>query len=402
MKETWRWFGPTDEISINEIRQTGSAGVVSALHHIPNGAVWPVSAIELRKRDIEGTRENPTGLTWDVVESLPVSEAIKTKGADRATHIEAYKESLRNLAACGIQVICYNFMPVIDWTRTNLASALPHGGTAMQFDLIDFATFDIHLLKRERAQADYSDALQAQALTRFSSMGNTRKKELIHNILAGLPGSEEHWTTSDILDCLKTYDDISRADLQQNLIDFLAEILPTAEEHGLRLCCHPDDPPFPLLGLPRVMSTQEDYAKITSAIDSPANGITFCTGSLGIDPAFDPADFVKTLGPKIHFVHLRNTRSHAPHDENRTSFFEAAHLGGDTDMPATVFALMDEEKRRRSAGRTDAEIPMRPDHGQAILADLDRPMMPGYPLIGRMKGLAELRGIIAAYRHING
>ncbi|SCZ71031.1 D-mannonate dehydratase [Epibacterium ulvae] len=402
MKETWRWFGPTDEISINEIRQTGSAGVVSALHHIPNGAVWPVSAIELRKRDIEGTRENPTGLTWDVVESLPVSEAIKTKGADRATHIEAYKESLRNLAACGIQVICYNFMPVIDWTRTNLASALPHGGTAMQFDLIDFATFDIHLLKRERAQADYSDALQAQALTRFSSMGNTRKKELIHNILAGLPGSEEHWTTSDILDCLKTYDDISRADLQQNLIDFLAEILPTAEEHGLRLCCHPDDPPFPLLGLPRVMSTQEDYAKITSAIDSPANGITFCTGSLGIDPAFDPADFVKTLGPKIHFVHLRNTRSHTPHDGNRTSFFEAAHLGGDTDMPAAVFALMGEEKRRRSAGRTDAEIPMRPDHGQAILADLDRPMMPGYPLIGRMKGLAELRGIIAAYRHING
>ncbi len=396
MRQTWRWFGPADEITITEIRQTGAAGIVSALHHVPTGAVWAPEEIAKRQLEIEGPPDAPSGLTWDVVESLPVSEAIKTQGPECAAHFEAWQTSLRNLAAAGLKVICYNFMPVLDWTRTDLAARMPNGGTAMAFDLIDFAIFDLHILQRSGAAEEHSEAIRDAAKERFAQMGEKARAALASNIVAGLPGSNDRWTLDDVRENLGTYSAISPAKLRQNLIDFLSQVAPLAEELGMRLCCHPDDPPFPLLGLPRVMSTTDDYAAILDAVDLPASGATFCTGSLGVAEGFDPVDFITRLGPRIHFVHLRNTLRAGPTDGPRVSFHESEHLAGDTDMVATLRALLKEEAQRRAAGRADAEIPMRPDHGQALLADLDRPMMPGYPLIGRMRGLAELRGVIAA------
>ncbi len=396
MRQTWRWFGPADEISIAEIRQTGAAGIVSALHHVPTGEVWTPEEIAKRQREIEGAPDAPSGLTWDVVESLPVSEAIKTQSADCAAHIEAWRTSLRHLAAAGLKVICYNFMPVLDWTRTDLARRLPSGGTTMAFDLIDFAIFDLHILQRKEAAGEHSAAIQDAALDRLSQMTDDAKSALASNIVAGLPGSNDRWTLDDVRANLGTYSAISPAQLRQNLIDFLSEVVPLADELGMRLCCHPDDPPFPLLGLPRVMSTTDDYAAILDAVDISASGATFCTGSLGVAEEFDPVDFITRLGPRIHFAHLRNTSRAGPVDGSRVSFHESEHLSGDTDMVATLNALLAEEARRRVEGCVNAEIPMRPDHGQALLSDLDRPMMPGYPLIGRMRGLAELRGVIAA------
>lgn len=395
MKETWRWFGPEDEITIDEIGQTGAGGIVSALHHVPTGAVWTPAEIARRKRLIEGSPDAPTGLTWDVVESLPVSEAIKTQGADWRDHIAAYKQSLRHLAEAGIGVICYNFMPVLDWTRTHLAAPAPGGGTAMRFDLTDFAVFDLHVLQRPGAAQDYPEEIREAARRLHREAGNDLAPHLIRTILAGLPGAAEHWTLEDVRAALSAYDGIGEDPLRANLAAFLEQVVPTAEALGLRLCCHPDDPPFPLLGLPRIVSTEEDYAALVAAVDSPANGITICTGSLGVRPDFDPAGFVERLGPHIHFAHLRNTTREALH-MGRCSFTESAHLSGDTDMVGTIRALLAEEARRRRQGRPDAEIPMRPDHGHALLSDLDRPMMPGYPLIGRMRGLAELRGVMAA------
>lgn len=393
MKETWRWFGPEDDISIAEIRQTGARGIVSALHHMPPGAVWSVAEIEARQREVAA---DESGLNWDVVESLPVSEAIKTQGPDMAAHLDAYRTSLENLARCGIEVVCYNFMPVLDWTRTELRRALPRGGTTMAFDLIDFAVFDLFELRRAGAEDDYPEEIGAEAQQRHLAMEPDERAALASNIVAGLPGAAEHWTTEDVAACLATYDGIGPDRLRAHLVDFLSEVVPTAERLGLRLCCHPDDPPFPLLGLPRVMSSTDDYALILEAVDSPANGATLCTGSLGVAPEFDPVEFVSRLGSKIHFVHLRNTRRDGPAAGARVSFHEDNHLAGDTDMVATIRALLAEEARRRDAGRADAEIPMRPDHGQSLLSDLDRPSMPGYPLIGRLKGLAELRGAMAA------
>ncbi len=399
MKQTWRWFGPADEISISEILQTGAAGIVSALHHIPSGEAWSVEQIKKRQFEIERVGDADCGLTWDVAESVPVSEAIKSQSGDYKIHFDAYRKSIKNLAECGVKTICYNFMPVLDWTRTELASRLPHGGTAMRFDLVDFIAFDHFILKRASAVEDYSDEIIEAAEVRFLEMDENGKGQLRDNIVAGLPGANDNWTLADVRSHLGQYADMPATELRQNLIDFLSEIIPTAERCGVRLCCHPDDPPFPLLGLPRVMSSEADYVEVLEAVDSSSNGATLCTGSLGVAKNFDPISFVKKLGPKIHFVHLRNTLREGPSDGDRHSFYESEHLDGDTDMVATIGALLAEEERRRLEGRSDHEIPMRPDHGHSIAGDLDRPMMPGYPLVGRLRGLAELRGVMAGVGH---
>ncbi|MGR3464539.1 mannonate dehydratase [Limimaricola sp.] len=400
MQQCWRWFGPADEITIPEIVQTGAGGVVSALHHVPPGQVWTVEEIRRRQAQIAGPPDAPSGLGWEVVESLPVSEVLKTRDGPVAAHIEAYRTSLVNIAACGIRTVCYNFMPVLDWTRTDLAFELPGGARAMRFDLADFCVFDRHILGRAAAVEDYPEELLAEAEARFAGLTDERRRRLADNVVAGLPGANDSWTLSDVRDHLGRYAEIDRDRLRRHLVAFLSEVVPTAERLGLRLCCHPDDPPFSLLGLPRVVSSEADYAELVAAVDSPANGITFCTGSLGVSEDFDPAGFIGRLGSRIHFVHLRNTLRTGTAAGGRSSFFEAAHLEGDTDMAATVRALVAEEARRRAEGREDACIPMRPDHGQSILSDHDRPMMPGYPLIGRMRGLAELRGLMTAFESL--
>ncbi len=391
MKECWRWFGPADPVQLSDLPQVGASGVVTALHQFTPGVEWPREAIAARKGMIEAA-----GLDWAVVESLPVSETIKTQAADMPAHLEAYKASLTSLAAEGIETICYNFMPILDWTRTELRAKQPHGGAAMRFDLLDFATFDLHLLARPDASADYPDAVNEAAARRLTELDDAARQTLVENITAGLPGANDSWTVDDIRNLLQTYAGVDAHRLRQNLIDFLGEVVPHAQSLGLRMCCHPDDPPFPLLGLPRVMSSTEDYAAVLEAVDLQANGATLCTGSLGVSPDFDAPGFVKRFGPRIHFAHLRNTTRSQSLDPDRPNFFEDAHLEGDTDMVATLRALLEEEARRRAEGRQDAEIPMRPDHGQDLLTDHQLNTMPGYPLVGRMRGLAELRGVMAA------
>eukprot|EP00873_Tetraselmis_striata_P032773 jgi/Tetstr1/453037/TSEL_040073.t1 len=396
MKQTWRWFGPADEISITEIRQTGAEGIVSALHHVLPGEVWTADEIALRQDQIARPDGVPSGLNWDVVESLPISEAIKTQTGPVGAHLDAYRQSLRNLAAAGISTVCYNFMPVLDWTRTELAASMPNGGRAMRFDLVQFCAFDRFILDRPGAIDDYPEMLLAQAEAVFARMTDAERLQLADNIVAGLPGANDTWTLEDVRGHLATYDAIDADRLRNHLVDFLSEVVPLAEALGIRLCCHPDDPPFPLLGLPRVMSCEDDYARALEAVDSPASGITFCTGSLGVAEDFDPVRFVARLGRRIHFVHLRNTRRVGEGVDGKHSFYESEHLDGDTDIVATIRALLAEEARRKAEGRSDWQIPMRPDHGQSLLSDLDRPVMPGYPLIGRLRGLAELRGVMAA------
>lgn len=397
MRQTWRWFGPADTVNISDLPQVGVEGVVSALHHIENGTVWSLEEIEKRKLEIERLPNGAaSGVTWDVVESLPVSEVIKTKGSDYKSHIENYCTSLGNLASAGLYTICYNFMPVLDWTRTNLRAPMPTGASAMLFDLVDFIAFDLFILKRPGGEADYSSDIVFDAERRFAQMDDAAKLALQQNIVAGLPGANDGWTAEEIRDHLATYAGMTRDVLRQNLIDFLSEVIPTAERLGIRMCCHPDDPPFSLLGLPRIMSSEADYAAVMQAVDSHSNGITLCTGSLGVNPDFDGPGFVERLGDRIHFAHLRNTSRIAPADGSRTSFYEAEHLAGDTDMVGTVKALMAEQSRRKTEGRADWQIPMRPDHGQDLLHDQVQESMPGYPLIGRMRGLAELRGVMAA------
>jgi mannonate dehydratase len=395
MKQTWRWFGPKDIVRIDDIAQAGATGVVTALHHVPTGAVWTPAEIAKRQREIGRMADGrPSGLRWDVVESLPVSEDIKKqRGAWRA-HLDAYRQSLRHLAAAGIEVICYNFMPVLDWTRTALAHPLPNGATCMRFDLVDFAAFDLHILARPGAADDFDDALRTEAAERHAAMTENERAALARNVTCGLPGAAEHFSLDDIRDHLAEYAAIDAERLRGNLIDFLAEVVPTARELGLRLCCHPDDPPFPLLGLPRIMSTEADYRRALEAVDDPANGVTLCSGSLGARPDNDLPGMMARLGDRVHFLHLRNVRRESAGIP--CSFHEAEHLGGDTDMVALVEAVLREEARRRAAGRADWSIPFRPDHGQDILDDLGRRAQPGYPAIGRLKGLAELRGVIAA------
>jgi mannonate dehydratase len=398
MRQTWRWFGPKDRVSIDDMMQAGVEGVVSALHHVPTGSVWTPDEIEKRQSLIARMKDGaPSGLAWEVVESLPVSEDIKKQTGDWRAHIDAWRTSLKHLHAAGIETICYNFMPVLDWTRTELAHRRPNGATCMRFDLIDFAAFDIHILKRPGASDDFSDAVVEDAGRRFAAMDDATRAKLADNIVCGLPGAAESFTLDDIRDHLAGYAVLGEDRLRQNLIDFLSEVAPLAEELGMRLCCHPDDPPFALLGLPRIMSTEADYRSILDAVDLPSNGVTLCSGSLGARPDNDLPKMMEALGDRVHFLHLRNVTRES--DDIAGSFFEDEHLGGSTDMVALIAAVVREERKRRQAGRRDVSIPFRPDHGQEILDDFQRKAQPGYPAIGRLKGLAELRGIMTALTH---
>jgi mannonate dehydratase len=398
MRQTWRWFGPRDLTSVDDMRQAGVEGVVSALHHVPTGAVWTKDEIARRQAEISRMKDgSPSGLAWDVVESLPVSEDIKKQKGAWREHIANYKASLENLAAQGLETICYNFMPVLDWTRTDLAFRVAHGGTCMRFDLIDFAAFDIHILKRKGAAEGFDAKVVEAAAERFAGMSETRKIELAANVTAGLPGSTESMSTGEVLQHLDEYAAIDAERLRAHFVAFLEEVTPVAERLGMRLCCHPDDPPFPLLGLPRIMSTADDYRLILDAVNSPASGMTLCSGSLGARPDNDMPAIMREFAPRVHFLHLRNVTRETP--GTPASFHEAEHLGGHTDMVALIAEVLREEARRKAEGRTDHQIPMRPDHGQDIVDDLGRKGQPGYPTIGRLKGLAELRGIMVALSH---
>lgn len=398
MRQTWRWFGPADLASIDDIVQAGAQGVVTALHHVPNGVIWTAEEIGKRQQQIRVKKDgSPSGIEWDVIESLPVSEDIKKQKGDWREQIANYKQSLRHVAAAGLRTVCYNFMPVLDWTRTDLRYQVAHGGTCMRFDINDFAAFDIHILKRPGASEDFSPEIVAEAARRIASLDAAAQKQLARNVTMGLPGSTESMTLDDVHAHLSEYGHISVDQLRRHFIDFLSEVVPVAEEVGVRLCCHPDDPPFSLLGLPRIMSTAADYKQILDAVDSPANGMTLCSGSFGARPDNDLPQIMEDFGPKVHFLHLRNVKRDGTAIAG--SFYEAEHLGGDTDMVALIAAILKEEARRKREGREDAQIPMRPDHGQDILDDLGRRAQPGYPTIGRLKGLAELRGVMTALGH---
>ena len=395
MKQTWRWFGPKDFVSVDHMVQSGVQGVVSALHHIPPGEVWSQKDIQKRQNEISSMQNGrPSTLHWDVVESLPVSEDIKKQKGKWRQHIQTYRQSLENLASCGLEVVCYNFMPVLDWTRTHLRWPLKSGATCMRFDLIDFIVFDVHLLQRSGAEEAYSKGQKEKAARRFQQLNSDQIMQLNANITSGLPGAAGGFSLGDLRAQLQDYQTVSEHRLRANLVDFLEQVIPTAERLGIRMCCHPDDPPVPLLGLPRIMSTEADHQRLIDAVDLMANGITLCTGSLGARPDNDLPGMMQRLGSRVHFLHLRNVKRES--NEIGGSFYEAEHLGGDTDMVAVIEAALKEEQRRKAVGRTDISIPFRPDHGQDILDDLQRQTQPGYPAIGRLKGLAELRGVIAA------
>ena len=395
MKETWRWFGPDDPVSLQDIAQAGATGIVTALHHLPAGSIWSEREISLRNREILFSKSYiNVDLKWSVVESLPVSEDIKRQSGDWRTHIKNYCISLENLAAAGISTICYNFMPILDWTRTELEWKLPNGATCMRFDLIDFIAFDVFILKRNGACNDYSEDLNLKAKKRFEGMSKETKEDLTSNIVSGLPGSAAKYLLKDIKLHLKKYENITERILRTNFVSFLREVAPVAHELGLRLCCHPDDPPFPLLGLPRIMSTEKDYKIIMDEIPLKSNGITLCSGSLGVRAENNLIKMMSRLGDRVHFLHLRNVKRES--DMVPNSFYEEEHLKGNTDMVSLIRAILEEEKRRRKNKREDWSIPFRPDHGHNILDDLKRKSKPGYPAIGRLKGLAELRGILTA------
>ena len=392
MRHTWRWFGPIDKVSVRDAAQAGAQGIVSALHHIPTGTAWTAQEIARRQAEVRAG-----GLEWEVVESIPVSESIKTQTGEWRAHIAAWQESLRRLAEAGIFTVCYNFMPVLDWTRTDLRWEAADGARAMRFDLIDFVAFDLFLLARPDAAQDYPAALVKQAHERFATFDDAKKAALARNIGAGLPGSADGYSLAELREALARYGAIDADRLRTHLKDFLAEVVPVAESLGMRLCAHGDDPPWPLLGLPRILSTEADYRDMLDGVDSPANGVTFCTGSLGARPDNDLPAMAGRLGPRIHFVHLRNVRRQT--EGFPCSFFEDQHLDGGTDMVAVIATLLAEERRRKAEGRADHQIFMRPDHGQEILDDLTRGAQPGYPAIGRLKGLAELRGVERALSH---
>ena len=397
MIETWRWFGPTDKVTLNDIRQTGASGIVTSLYHLEPGIVWKKEEISSRLTEIAGSKSHPTNLSWQVVESLPVSEVIKTGSNPRDEHIKAWIESMENLSELGINVICYNFMPILDWTRTELAAPMSSGATAMYFDLLDFIAFDCFILERMDSQNDYEKQLVDKAKNRFEGFSEEKKLILSKNITAGLPGAGETLTFQEVKRRLDGYSGIDADKLRENFKYFLDAVVPTAEKLGVRLCCHPDDPPWSLLGLPRIMSTEEDYNWLVNVHPSKANGITFCTGSLGTSFENDLPGMVSRLGKHIHFFHLRNVTREQ--ESIPTSFYEDEHLSGNSDMIEIISEIIREENRRKAEGREDWSIPMRPDHGQNILDDHGRNAMPGYPAIGRLKGLAELRGVFKALEH---
>ncbi len=395
MQETWRWFGPADKIGLAEIRQTGARGIVNALHEIPYGEVWTVEAIAERQALIEA--DPSLGLSWEVVESLPVHERIKLGEGDLEPLFETYRQSLRNLAARGFDTVCYNFMPLLDWTRTELAAPLAGGGTSLRFNMHEYATFDVFMLERPGAAGELSPEILERAKAWFDVSDSAGRARLLAAIMAGLPGAYARYDVPGLRDILKRYDGVTRDDVRANFKRFLEAVIPTAEAAGIRLCVHPDDPPRPLFGLPRIVSNAEDIAFALDAVRSPSNGLTLCSGSLGANPLNDVPGIARRFADRIHFAHLRNVAK-----DPDGSFEEADHLAGGTDMVALVRVLMAEERRRRAEGRADWQIPMRPDHGHELLSDVGRGTHPGYPVIGRMRGLAELRGVMAAVEALDG
>jgi mannonate dehydratase len=389
MLQTWRWFGPDDPVPLAHARQAGATGIVTALHHMNRGEAWTEAEIAKRKREVEAA-----GMTWEVVESIAVPEVIKRRTGDFRQRIDAYKSSIRAVGNAGIRTICYNFMAITDWTRTDLRWPLPNGGYALRFDAIDFCAYDVLILERPGAEGDYPPERVRDARARLKTWPESKIAEIERNLIDWVPARETVYDRRSFRRQLDTYRDLSVGGMRENLIGFLREIVPAAEEGDVRLAIHPDDPPFPLFGLPRVVSTASDARKILAAVDRPSNGLTLCTGSYGANSSNDLVAMANEFGPRIHFAHLRNTSR-----EPDGSFYEAEHLDGDTDMVGVVAALLDEEDRRRVTGRRDATIPMRPDHGHLIADDIGKSVNPG---IGRLKGLAELRGVmrtVEAFRH---
>lgn len=376
LEQTWRWYGPDDSVTLSDIKQAGATGIVSALHHIPHGEVWTKEEIQKRKQIIE-----ESGLTWSVVESVPVHEDIKTRTGDFEIRIDNYKQSLENLAACGIYTVCYNFMPVLDWTRTQLDKEMENGAKALNFDWIDLAVFDLHILKREDAHLDYSENIKQRAKEKFEKSSQEYLQTLQDVILMGIPG-EGNITLESLSESIDTYKTIGREGLKKNHIWFLNQIASTCRDNGIKMTLHPDDPPYPVLGLPRIASNLEDFNYIIGEVDEEFNGICFCTGSLGAGQTNDLVEMLKAVRHRVHFAHLRNVKK-----DDIGSFYEADHLDGDVDMYSIVKLLSEENQKRAKA------IPFRPDHGHEMLDDIGKKTNPGYSAIGRLRGLAELRGL---------
>jgi mannonate dehydratase len=392
MEQTWRWYGPTDPVTLADIRQAGATGIVTALHEIPIGDVWPLELLEERKRFIEwnDSKKKPKsrGLVWSVIESIPVHESIKQGKSDRDKYIRNYQQSLKNVGKVGIQTVCYNFMPVVDWTRTNLSMKLEDGARALAFNIYEFIAFDLFMLQRKESEKDYDKKKIDKARALYESMSDEKKYVLQKNIIAGLPGGQEGYSLEEFRERLDEYKDMDDEKYRENLYYFLREIIPVAEEAGVKMAIHPDDPPVPLFGLPRVVSTEKDLEKLLAVVDSIHNGFTMCTGSYGVRPDNDLVGMIERLGAKLNFAHLRSTQR-----DGDGSFHEASHLRGDVDMYGVIAAILKEQKKRQSVYRPDDMIPMRADHGHTILDDLDKKTNPGYSAIGLLRGMAELRGL---------